>query len=140
MRFAEVSRQALRELGVNLFTSPMGIGNTVGRVSTGQFTAPGFQGLRWTKANGDFGGEVTSAEGEFTFSDLLNIFILNERFDIGATIRALQNKGLFQSPAEPNLIAYNGQDAAFAGGEIPVPIVQGISNAVSIQWKVMAFD
>ncbi len=136
VRFAEVSRQALRELGVNLFTSPMGLGNTVGRVTTGQFQAPGFQNLKWTKANGDFGGEVTSAEGEFTFSDLLNIFLFSERFDIGATIRALQNKGLFQSLAEPNLIAYNGQDASFlAGGEIPVPIVQGISNAVSIQWK-----
>jgi pilus assembly protein CpaC len=136
VRFAEVSRTALRELGVNLFTSPMGIGNTVGRVTTGQFAAPGFQNLRWTKANGDFGGEVTSAEGEFTLSDLLNIFILNEKFDLGATIRALQNKGLFQSLAEPNLIAYNGQDASFlAGGEIPVPVVQGISNAVSVQWK-----
>jgi pilus assembly protein CpaC len=136
VRFAEVSRTALRELGVNLFTSPMGIGNTVGRVTTGQFASPGFQNLRWTKANGDFGGEVTSAEGEFTLSDLLNIFILNEKFDLGVTIRALQNKGLFQSLAEPNLIAYNGQDASFlAGGEIPVPVVQGISNAVSVQWK-----
>src|SRR5262249_14414851 len=136
VRFAEVSRTALRELGVNLFTSPMGVGNTVGRVTTGQFAAPGFQNLNWTKTSGDFGSEVTSSSGEFTLSDLLNIFILNEKFDLGVTIRALQNKGLFQSLAEPNLIAYNGQDASFlAGGEIPVPVVQGISNAVSVQWK-----
>jgi pilus assembly protein CpaC len=136
VRFAEVSRTALRELGVNLFTSPTGLGSTVGRVTTGQFTAPGFQNLKGTKANGDVGAEVTSAEGEFTFSDFLNIFLLSERFDIGVAIRALQNKGLFQSLAEPNLIAYNGQDASFlAGGEIPIPVVQGLSNSVSIQWK-----
>ena len=34
-------------------------------------------------------------------------------------IRALKEKGLFQSLAEPNLIAYNGQEASFlAGGEL----------------------
>ena len=54
-------------------------------------------------------------------------------------IKALQQKGYFQSLAEPNLIAFNGQKASFlAGGEFPVPIVQGGSgatNAVTIQWK-----
>ena len=41
-------------------------------------------------------------------------------------IKALEQKGLFQSLAEPNLIAYNGQEASFlAGGEFPVPVVQG---------------
>ncbi len=74
--------------------------------------------------------------GEFTFSDFLNIFLFNQKYDLGAMIRALKGRGLFQSLAEPNLIAYNGQEASFlAGGEIPVPVVQGISNAVSIQYK-----
>ena len=41
-------------------------------------------------------------------------------------MKALESKGYFQSLAEPNLIAYNGQEASFlAGGEFPVPIVQG---------------
>ena len=36
---------------------------------------------------------------------------------------------MLQSLAEPNLIAYNGKEASFlAGGEIPVPIVQGGGN------------
>ena len=40
--------------------------------------------------------------------------------------------GGFQSLAEPNLIAYNGQEASFlAGGEFPVPIVQGNSGSVT---------
>jgi len=136
VRFAEVSRRALLELGVNLFTSPTGIGNTIGRVTTQQFAAPGFSQLQWTKASGDVGAAVTSASGQFTFGDFLNLFLFSERYDIGAVVRALETKGLFQSLAEPNLIAYNGQDASFlAGGEIPVPVVQGTSNAVTVQWK-----
>jgi pilus assembly protein CpaC len=52
-------------------------------------------------------------------------------------MRALQQKGGFQSLAEPNLIAYNGQEASFlAGGEFPVPVVQGgTSNSVTVQFK-----
>jgi pilus assembly protein CpaC len=136
VRFAEVSRRALLEAGVSLFTGPTGIDNVIGRATTQQFAAPGFQGLKWTKESSSFGAPVTSAEGEFTFSDFLNIFLFSQRYDIGAMVRLLQNKGLFQSLAEPNLIAYNGQEASFlAGGEIPVPVVQGTSNAVTIDYK-----
>jgi pilus assembly protein CpaC len=55
-----------------------------------------------------------------------------------AFVKALKTKGLFQSLAEPNLIAYNGQEASFlAGGEFPIPIVQGGSsnNAVTVVFK-----
>lgn len=136
VRFAEVSRRALRELGVSIFTSPTGIKNTVGRVTTQQFGAPGFSNLQWEKADGDFGSSVASASGEFTFGDFLNIFLLSEKYDVGAMIRALRARGLFQSLAEPNLIAYNGEEASFlAGGEIPIPVVQGTTNTVSVQYK-----
>ena len=41
-------------------------------------------------------------------------------------LKALQGRGFLQSLAEPNLIAYNGQEASFlAGGEIPIPLVSG---------------
>ncbi len=51
-------------------------------------------------------------------------------------MRALEQKGGFQSLAEPNLIAYNGQEASFlAGGEFPVPIVQGATGTVTVQFK-----
>jgi pilus assembly protein CpaC len=136
VRFAEVSRRALLELGASLFTSPTGINNTLGRTTTGQFAAPGFESLKWTKSGPGFGADVTSAEGEFTFSDFLNLFLFSQKYDIGAMVRALRDKGLFQSLAEPNLIAYNGREASFlAGGEIPVPVVQGATNTVSIQYK-----
>lgn len=134
VRFAEVSRQALRELGVSLFTSALGIDNNIGRVTTQQFAAPGYAGLRTQK---DADGNVVSAEGNITFSDFLNLFLFNTRYDMGAAVRALQSRGLLQSLAEPNLIAYNGQEAGFlAGGEIPVPVVQGgATQMVSVQYK-----
>jgi pilus assembly protein CpaC len=136
VRFAEVSRRALTEIGVSLFTSPTGINNTIGRVTTGQFAAPEFRSLQATKASSSFGSEVVSSTGEFTFSDFLNIFLFSQKYDLGAMIKALRGRGLFQSLAEPNLIAYNGQEASFlAGGEIPIPAVQGTSNAVTIQYK-----
>jgi pilus assembly protein CpaC len=136
VRFAEVSRRALREIGVSLFTSPTGIENTIGRVTTQQFAAPGFQNLQWTKDSNDFGAPVLSAEGEYTFGDFLNVFLLSQKYDLGALIRALRTRGLFQSLAEPNLIAYNGQEANFlAGGEIPVPQVSGTTGSVSVAYK-----
>jgi pilus assembly protein CpaC len=138
VRFAEVSRSAMTELGVSLFTSPTGIKNTLARTTTQQFSAPGFDDLKVSKASSDFGSDVKSAEGKFTFSDFLNLFLFSEKYDIGAMVRALQTKGLFQSLAEPNLVAESGKEASFlAGGEIPVPIAQGSGGnvAISVQYK-----
>jgi pilus assembly protein CpaC len=132
VRFAEVNSRVLKELGVSLFTSGAGFHNTWGRISTQQFTAPSFSNLEYTKVDGN----IVSQSGEMTFSDFLNLFILNAKFDIGAVIRALQSSGRFQSLAEPNLIAYNGQQASFlAGGEVPVPVVQGATGTVTIEYK-----
>ena len=81
---------------------------------------------------------MTSAEGKLSFSDFLNVFLLNEKYDLGTLIKALQNRGLFQSLAEPNLVAESGKEASFlAGGEFPVPIAQGsgANIGVSVQFK-----
>ena len=138
VRFAEVSRSALTELGASFFTSPLGVNDTIGRLTTGQFPSVGYEKLEWTKAGGDFGDPVTSAKGEFTFSDFLNVFLFNKQYDLGLMIRALNNKGLFQMLAEPNLVAETGKEASFlAGGEFPIPVAQaGSANiAISIVYK-----
>jgi pilus assembly protein CpaC len=138
VRFAEVSRSAMTELGASFFTSPTGVKNTLGRVTTQQYPAPGFEQLRYTKDSFDFGADVTSAEGEFTFSDFLNLFLFSEKYDLGMAVKALQNRGLFQSLAEPNLVAESGKEASFlAGGEFPIPIAQGsgANIGVSVQFK-----
>jgi Flp pilus assembly secretin CpaC len=138
VRFAEVSRSAMSEFGMSIFTSPTGIHNNIGRVTTQQFPAPGYTDLAWTKADNSFGGDVTSAEGKLAFSDFLNVFLLNQKYDLGVLIKALQNRGLFQSLAEPNLVAESGKEASFlAGGEFPVPVAQGsgANIGVSVQFK-----
>src|SRR5262245_48579786 len=73
VRFAEVNRRALRELGVSLFTSGTGLWDTWGRTSTQQFPAPAFTDMKSTKVD----GKLTAQSGELTFSDFLNIFFLN---------------------------------------------------------------
>jgi pilus assembly protein CpaC len=140
VRFAEVSRSALTELGINFFTSPTGINNTLGRVTTQQFSAPNYTDIQVTKEGPDpfkFGADVTTAKGNYDFSDFLNLFILSEKYDLGVLIKALQTRGLFQSLAEPNLVAESGKEASFlAGGEFPIPVAQaGGGNAITIEFK-----
>jgi pilus assembly protein CpaC len=94
--------------------------------------------MQWSKESSEFGADVTSAEGKFDFSDFLNFFLFSQRYDLGVVIRALQQRGLFQSLAEPNLVAESGKEASFlAGGEFPIPVVQGNASnaAVSVQFK-----
>jgi len=137
VRFAEVARSALTEAGVSFFTSPTGVQNTIGRVTTQQFPAPGFEDLKYSKDSADFGAPVKSAEGKFTFSDFLNLFLFSEKYDLGLMVKALQSRGLFQSLAEPNLVAESGKEASFlAGGEFPIPIWQGGTNGgITVQFK-----
>jgi pilus assembly protein CpaC len=118
VRFAEVNRRALQELGVSFFTGPSGSHGWIGRGTTQQFPAPDFE------------------DDKLVFSDFLNLFMFNTEHQIGAVLKALQAKGFLQSLAEPNLIAYNGQEASFlAGGEFPVPFVSGTANAVTVLFK-----
>ncbi len=138
VRFAEVSRSAMTELGVSLFTSALGVKNTLARVTTEQFPAPTFDPFNYTKGSSNFGSPVTSADGKLTFSDFLNLFLFSEKYDIGAAIKALSTRGMFQSLAEPNLVAESGKEASFlAGGEIPIPVAQGTGSnvAISVSYK-----
>ena len=120
VRFAEVNRRALTEVGVGLFTGVNGWKDWVGRTTTQQFPAPDFD----------------NQEG-LVFSDFLNLFLFNTKYNVGGVLKALKQTGYFQSLAEPNLIAYNGQEASFlAGGEFPIPVVTGgITNAISVVFK-----
>jgi pilus assembly protein CpaC len=122
VRFAEVSRSALQELGATLVLDQFKSDWTA-RTTTEQFASPMFD---------------DSKPGRMTFSDYLNVFLFNSKHGVGGVIRALQSKGLFQSLAEPNLITVNGKEASFlAGGEYPYPVVQGgaAGNSVSIVFK-----
>jgi pilus assembly protein CpaC len=115
VRFAEVSRSAVKELGVNLArVDPLNLrGDDEGILSTGRFTPPA-------------GNFINQPPGpEQTFSDVVNLYLFDRGTQVGAFIRALQAKGMFRSLAEPNLLALDGQEATFlAGGEFPYPVPQ----------------
>ena len=121
VRFAEVSRSAMQELGASLIAHGSGSSDQwYGRTAPPGVPSPDFQ------------------DGKLVFSDFLNLFIFNSKENLGGVVRALSNKGLFQSLAEPNLIATNGKEASFlAGGEYPYPVVQSGSgtNSVTITFK-----
>jgi pilus assembly protein CpaC len=125
VRFASLDKTAVRQLGMNLFST--GATNTLGSMTTQQFSAPALaqQG-------------ASSATGAFAFSDLLNIFLYRPDLNLGATIKALESKGLLEVLAEPNVLAENGKQGSFlAGGEFPYPVAQGGigSTTVTIQFR-----
>ncbi len=131
VRFAEADRAKLSQFGINLFST--GATNTIGTIGTQQFGPLALQ----QGSGGSSGGPGSN----FSLSDLLNIFLFRPDINLGATIKALQQKQILQILAEPNLMAYSGQPAHFlAGGEFPYPVVQsvgtaGATGAISVQFK-----
>jgi pilus assembly protein CpaC len=138
VKFAEVDRSAVLQLGSNFFLP--GAGHTIGTSTTGQFG--GFSVTTAGSTTATNGGttttSTTSTPPQINISNALNLFLFRSDINFGAVIEALQQKSLLQILAEPNLIAVNGKEASFlAGGEFPFPIVQPGQGftAVSISFK-----
>jgi pilus assembly protein CpaC len=129
VKFAEVDRAALSQVGVNIFST--GAGNTIGATTTGQFGNFGQQ-----KINDAFGAGTPHFPFEikdFTVNQVLNIFLFRPDLHLGTVIQALQAQNVLQILAEPNLMAISGQKATFlAGGEFPFPVVQPSAGFSSI--------
>ena len=126
VRYASVDRTKEKQLGINVFST--GLGNTIGTETTGQFSAP-------SVTPGTAGTAAT-----VIVSNPLNLFAFYPGLNIGATIAAMDQMGLTETLAEPNILAQNGKQASFlAGGEYPFPMVQGAgvggSGAVTIAFK-----
>lgn len=127
VRFSEVKRSALKQLGVGLFVgSDAGklqgaIGGGAGLVGSGPPTL----------------GEITDSFG--IISRTFRAFGSN----FNATLDALERKGAITTLAEPTLIALSGETANFlAGGEFPIPTAQsgggtgGSGNqAITVEFK-----
>lgn len=130
VKFAELDRSASTQFGVNLIST--GATNTVGRISTEQFSAPQLSTVQGTA------GSNVPQPNIFNISDALNIFAFRNDLNLGALIRALQDRNLLQILAEPNLVTTNGKEASFlVGGEFPIPVLQGGANsgAITIQFR-----
>jgi pilus assembly protein CpaC len=133
VRFASLDRTRSNQLGINLFS--LGGANSIGSVTTQQFAPPTI-----SSQAGNAGGGVAGAGATATLSNLLNLFIFRPDINLGATLEALETKGVVQILAEPNVLTTNGkQGSILAGGQYPYPVVQGVSGgtsgAVTIEFK-----
>jgi pilus assembly protein CpaC len=127
VKFAAIDRVALTQIGFNLFSTN---DKFIGSATTQQFPPPRFSQLQ------PQGGQTVN------FSDLLNLFAFRPDLNIGATIKALQERNLLQILAEPNLICLEGKDATFlAGGQFPYPTITttptggATAPVVTVQFK-----
>ena len=145
VRFAEVNRSALSQIGVNWGTK--NTGDTRYAIGGGASVTP-------------LGGTITSTVGGTTISTpnntpVFSVGSITDSFGIiaqtfrafGSTFNvqldALERKGAVTTLAQPTLIALSGETASFlAGGEFPVPVVQnagggngGTAAAYTVQWK-----
>lgn len=128
VKFAEVSRASLRQLGINFFHSDAGgrfVGGLVnpGQAADGALSVQGTGGLQTPLVQASPGAGFSlffSGLPSFPFSAILNI---------------LEQSGLAKMLAEPTLVALSGQEAKFlVGGEFPIPVSSAL-GAVSVLWK-----
>lgn len=121
VKIAEVSRSALKNIGVNLLTND-GSGGTLFGINRGN------------------PGTINPTTGQVTFNNVegstsLGLFGRVLGLDMLGTLDLLQSDGLAATLAEPSLSALSGETASFlAGGEFPIPVSQG-NNAVTIEYK-----
>ena len=100
---AEVNRDAARSIGLN-------------------FTVSGSKGPIFANLTGGLGAFRSGAQGG-------QLPMLLDNGQLGVPLEALRSISLAKSLAEPNLVAVNGQEAAFqAGGKFPVPVVTGATS------------
>jgi pilus assembly protein CpaC len=123
VRFAEVSRNAAKSLGINLGAI----------LDTSDVGATGQTGLFLTNPTSIGGGPI-NLEGGSAFG-VGSIFFSVGALTLDLVIDALESKGFARTLAEPTLVALSGDTASFlAGGEVPVPVDAG-DNKIAIEYK-----
>lgn len=110
VKFAEVRKDALRDMGASLM---LRTSNNGSRIGVGALSNP---------SNVDGNGNALLPTAT-KFLTVLSNFGSKELLGL---LDAEEQHGNARSLAEPNLMAASGEKASFlAGGEIPVPVVQG---------------
>jgi len=119
VKIAEVSRDLLKQIGVNLFStdSSSGFKFGIGQGATG--------------AAGGSPFSVSAVTGGTTLGIAGKLLGLN----LASALDLAQTDGAVTILAEPNLTALSGETASFlAGGEFPIPVSQSL-GAVTIEYK-----
>jgi pilus assembly protein CpaC len=130
VRFAEVSRTALRRLGLNILWQ----GGDAGPFVSGQ-PAPGVAGAILPVPG--TGSPAQPALPGPVFREAFNLFFSSglTDFPFGAVLSILAREGLANTLAEPTLVAHSGQEASFhAGGELPILIARDLGQT-TVEFK-----
>jgi pilus assembly protein CpaC len=139
VRVAEVSRSALKTLGVNGFQTDDDFfwGQRVGPVvpeigigaAPGQIAGDNLPFITPNTANGIVPGS----------SSPVTLFAGFPNSNLEIFLQALADNQYMRILANPTLVALSGEDASFlAGGEFPVPVVQSSglgAPSISVEWK-----
>ncbi|MFH0903382.1 MAG: pilus assembly protein N-terminal domain-containing protein [Pseudomonadota bacterium] len=137
--YAEVSRTALRKMGLNLWAKPNAYAGGLVVPSTGiagELLPLGSSSLDATMATTT--GTATVPILGRPLSETFSLFFSsagNSPFPFSATLSLLSARGYARTLSEPTLIALSGQEATFhAGGEFPILVPQGLDQ-ISIEFK-----
>jgi pilus assembly protein CpaC len=129
VKIAEVSRDLLKQIGVNLLSrdGTGGFQFGIGQGNPGTFGSPGAPDGSTNATPKGFNvlatGTTLGLAGHLLGLDLLS------------TLNLAETDGLATILAEPNLTALSGETASFlAGGEFPIPVSQSL-GAVTIEYK-----
>jgi pilus assembly protein CpaC len=144
VKFAEVSRSGLRQMGLNLYNKGIDGRHVAGvfsnRTQVGDFLnrnqpphVPGTGPIGGPY--GPFGGLPPDVPNQ-PFQGAFNIFFSAfSKFPLSGTLSLLEASGLSKTLAEPTLVTLTGQEAKFlAGGEFPIPIASTLGQT-TVSWK-----
>ncbi len=125
VRFAEMQRSVSKALSTSLSLGGNVLDNTLG-VSGGSNRTITQAGVGNSLAGNLPGASENNGAALFNFGA--------GGLEVGILLEALESRGVVRSLAEPNLVALSGQEATFlAGGEYPIPIVDG--GNVAVQYR-----
>jgi pilus assembly protein CpaC len=129
VRIAEVDRSLMKQIGVNLLANSTGSFQIGAMQGQGIYLPPPTSSI--DQVNSTVPQILRNPIGS-TISGVGKLFGL----DVATALDLAQTDGLVTTLAEPNLTALSGETASFlAGGEFPIPVSQGTSNAVTIEYK-----
>jgi pilus assembly protein CpaC len=135
VRFAEVSRTGLRNMGANFLWQDSSRGYIGGQTPPGVSPGTYLRAENAIPGTGGVGGPPLV--GAPAHGNSFNYFFSTglRNFPFSAMLSLLSQEGLAKVLAEPTLVALSGQDAKFhAGGEVPILIGQQLGQ-VSVNFK-----
>ncbi len=136
IKIAELSRSTLRQFGFNFLLNRLD--GTIAVTRPGTLSSAT---LTPSSTNADGSAvpsavELASASGFLPLSNAFNIVLGNATKNVLGYLSMLENQGLVRTLAQPSLVAMSGQTATFlAGGEFPIPVSQGGTGGISIEYK-----